>query len=328
MISRGSLPSVREWLGFVAWVAAILVLIHFATKWRDHVELRHHAAVPATPAGVAAAPTVASAVPSGERLARVAGQPIAIIRAVPVAPRATEAEYPFYTIEPDAKSGNYRRQGHQGAECRNVYLQREIILSENQSSYRAPSSGCGPTAILDWLIWYQNSGLVPRSTQHSDTESYKRITYDLIDRKIAELKGHYRTDFEGTNTIEIIVAFDGLVRELSGGRIRLHCDIKNAPLSRGDLLNQTSHYRAGILIVQLYDPKAPPPGGQHAVAVVRTDTTGRMTIANWGKYENGQLVRRGDGQWFVTEDDSSPPMKVCSLLTFIPFRPTNPDRGS
>ena len=320
MISRENLPSAREWIGFLVWIAGLLVVIYFASRLRDHVLHRggHAAAIP----------VVASVAPPREQINYTAAKPNAVIRTVPIAPRASDATYPFYTVELDAASGGYRREGHYGAECRNVYLQREIILSENQSSYRAPSSGCGPTAILDWLIWYQNSGLVPRSTQHSDTETYKRITYGLIDRKIAELKGHYRTDFEGTNTMEIIVAFDGLVRELSGGKIRLHCDIKNAPLSRGDLLNQTSHYRAGILIVQLYDPSAPPPGSHHAVAVVRTDTTGRMTIANWGKYENGQLVQRGDSQWFVTEDDSSPPMKVCSLLTFIPFRPTNADQKS
>ncbi len=75
--------------------------------------------------------------------------------------------------------------------------------------------------------------------------------------------------------------------------------------------------------MQVFDPNSPPVGGYHAVAVVRTDTTGRMTLANWGKAQNGRLVQKSDGQWFVTEDDSVPPMKVCSFLTFIPFAPKN-----
>lgn len=242
-----------------------------------------------------------------------------------VAPRTPEPIYPFYTVEPIGSNGSYRRIGFRGQECINPNLERGIILSEDQSGYPVPDSGCGPTAILDWLIWYQNSGLVPRSTQHADLATYKRITFDLIDRRIAALKGHARTYSGGTNSTELMVVFDELVRDLSQGKIRLSCDQTDAPLSLRNLLNQTRYYRAGILIVQVYDPKAPPPGAFHAVALLRTDTTGRISIANWGKYEHGHLVQKSDGQWFVADDESTLPMKVRSLLTFIPFRPAAPN---
>jgi hypothetical protein len=248
-----------------------------------------------------------------------------VVRPEPIAPRVEEPNYPFHTLEFDLTSGSetatYQRRGFDGVECTSPYLERGAILSEDQANYRAARSACGPTAILDWLIWYQNFGLVPRSTRNSDLETYKRVTFDLIDRELAELRGRFRSELEGANTAEIIMVFDKLVSDLSRGKIRLDCEIKDAPLLLRDLLDQSKNYRAGILIVQVYDPLAPPIGGFHAVAVVRTDIEGRISIANWGKYEHGRLITRPDGQWFASEDRSRPSMKVRSLLTFIPFRP-------
>lgn len=320
MNNRDYLPTLREWAGFAVWIVVICALVFGATKWRDHVIGRHVESPAVLPAVAFVAPTVLPArKPEPVRV-------VAMARLAPVAPRIEEPDYPFHTLEPDrtngAGMGVYRRRGFYGVECTIPYVERGAILSENQIHYRAASSGCGPTAILDWLIWYQNFGLVPRSTQHSDLETYKRITFDLIDRKIAELRGRYRSDFDGPNTSEIIVVFDELISELSQGRIRLDCEITNAPLSLHDLLNQTRNYRAGILIVQVFDPLAPPYGGNHAVAVVRTDTEGRTSIATWGQYQHGRLITKPDGQWFACEDGSRPTMKVQSLLTFIPFRPT------
>lgn len=111
------------------------------------------------------------------------------------------------------------------------------------------------------------------------------------------------------------------MRELSGGKIRLHHEVKRAPLSRRDLLDQTRGYRAGILIVRVLNPGTARMGGYHAVALVRTDTTGRVSIANWGKYEHGHLFNEPDGQWFKTEDGILAPMKVESLVTLVPFYP-------
>jgi len=315
MSLRESTPTIREWLGFTVWIVVVCALVYGAVKWRDRV-LRNRPAEPVQfPVVVFQAP-----VTNSQRPQIAAGRPM------PAAPPARAPDYNFYTIEPaghDAR-GNplYQRKGHYGVECTTRYQERGIVLSEFQGNYPAPLSGCGPTAILDWLIWYQNTGLLPRSTDTPDVEVYKRTTFALIDRQIAELRGRARTDFEGSNTMEIAVVFDRLVSELSRGRIRLACEIKDAPLSKQDLLNETHQYRAGILLAQVYDPMSPPWGGFHAVAVVRTDTEGRVSIANWGHYFNGSLIEKSDGQWFGAEDGSCAPLKIKSLMTFIPFRPT------
>lgn len=112
------------------------------------------------------------------------------------------------------------------------------------------------------------------------------------------------------------------MREFSQGRIRLDYQIKDAPLTKADLLSQTKNYRAGILFVQVFDPMSPPYGGMHAVTVVRTDTEGRTSIATWGKYQHGHLVEREGGQWFACEDGSRPIMKVRSFLILTPIRPS------
>lgn len=306
----------REWLGFAGWISVLCILAYGATVFWDRLNYEEAPAEPVPKTIVA--PTrskVESVTGANAALARNSYRPSAT-------PHTRDPIYPFYTIEPDGRNGSYRRVGFSGQECINPYLDRGIILSEDQSGYPVPESACGPTAILDWLIWYQNSGLVPRSTQHADLATYKRITFDLIDRRIAALKGHARTHSGGTDSTEIMVVFDELVRDLSRGKIRLSCNQTDAPLVLRDLLNQTQSYRAGILIVQVHDPKAPPPGAFHAVALLRTDATGRISIANWGEYKHGRLVQKPDGQWFVAEDGSSLPMKVHALLTFIPFRPT------
>jgi hypothetical protein len=319
--TRDYLPSPREWVGFAVWIIIVSALVYYAVKWRDWVSSRHSGPV-VTRYEPVKAPSVA---PASLPVAKPSSSPTAVITGPRSVPRSAERRFRFYTLEaerpPLATAVRFLKKGHDGVECVNPNAERAWILSEYQKNFRAPESGCGVTAVLDWVIWYQGVGLIPRSTQHSDLETYKRITFDLIDRKIAELRGRYRGPGSGANISELIVAFDSVVRELSGGKIRLHHEIKQAPLSQRDLLEQTRSYRAGILIVRVYDPKTPPMGGYHAVALVRTDTTGRVSIANWGKYEHGRLVDQPDGQWFKTEDGSQPPTKVESLVTLVPFYP-------
>ena len=322
-MSRGKFtPTIREWLGFAVWIVVVGAVIYGAIMWRDRVLHTQPAEMVVPPA-----PSIARAETTiPRRSVAAAALGYAFVRPMPVVPPPAPRDYDFYTLEPAGRDGDghpvYDRHGYYGAECVNPYLDRGIILSEFQEHYRAPKSGCGPTAVLDWVIWYQNTGLVPRSTRTSDLGAYKRATFDLIDRKIAELRGAYRTDAGGANTNEIIVAFDHLISELSQGRVRLQCEIRDAPLALQDLLQETHFYRAGILLVQVYDPRAPPWGGYHAVTLVRTDTTGRVSIANWGRYQHGRLIERGGEQWFASEDGAPVIFKVKSLLTFTPFRPT------
>ena len=229
--------------------------------------------------------------------------------------------YPFHVVIADPRHLGFYSVGCFGEECTNPFLDRGIILSEDQSRYPEPASGCGPTAILNWLIWYQNTGLIPRSTRDSDENEYKIVTLRLIDQKICALKGHLRTAKDGANTTETIVVFDALMRELSKGQIRMDARVKAAPLAYQDLQEQSRGYRAGILVVQLFDTRNPPTGGFHAVAVVRTDARGTVSLANWGTYEIGRLVNKPDGQWFVPDDGEPPTMRLVQLITLVPFRP-------
>ncbi len=232
--------------------------------------------------------------------------------------------YPFHTMELRPGSHLFQWVGHDGVECAISSADRGILLSEHQINYPIPESGCGVTAVLDWLLWYQGSGLVSRSNQYIDAEMYKRRTFDLIDRRIYQLRGRFRTAKDGANTHELIVAFDSIVYQLSNGKIRLSPNITQAPLSYRTLLEETRALRAGILITRVYDgrKRVAPEGSYHAVALVRTDSTGRVSIGNWGDYQHGRLVMRADGQWFVPDNGAPVILKVESLITLVPFRPS------
>lgn len=236
-------------------------------------------------------------------------------------------DYPFHVaesrVDPNTRTRLFYRMGMNGKEIRNPEPDaRRYILSEYQGDYPDPQSGCGPTAILDWLIWYENFGLVPRLNRTSDLNAYKHATFNQIDQKITEVKGQSRAS-NGTNLLEMVVVFDSIIQELSQGRTRLDFQIKQAPLHLRDFLNMTSDYRAGILVVQPQDPITKQLEKLHAVAVISADTDGVIATANWGQYWIGELVLRSDGQWLVSRDPSHQDMKIVALLTLTPFTPAN-----
>jgi C-terminal processing protease CtpA/Prc len=71
-------------------------------------------------------------------------------------------------------------------------------------------------------------------------------------------------------------------------------------------------------------PKDPMTGqlmGNHAVLVIRGDTSGKISIANWGKFSHGRLVQKKDGQWFIPDDRSQHELRINALTTLIPFVP-------
>jgi len=239
-----------------------------------------------------------------------------------------QTSFPFHTMEmaglnPDGNPA-YISVGRNGTERLLPLADRGWIISEHQSDYRAPETGCGVTAVLDWFVWYQAIGLVPKYSRDADFGTFKRKCFDLIDRDIRLLRGRNRTVKDPANTNELIVAFDDIVSRLSEGRLRLGFSISQSPLGLKTILEQTHGVRAGILVVQVFDGKAPRQnwGSFHAVVLVRTDSTGRVSIGNWGKYEHGRLVSRTDGQWFVPENGAAPIFRVGSLITLIPFSPS------
>ncbi len=236
-------------------------------------------------------------------------------------------DFPYYTVEKkwnsQRKEYEFWRRGMYGSEIPLRIDARRYFLSENQSDYPEPASGCAPTALLNLYIWYSKFGLLKESIHHSNPETYKQLKFQEIDRKLLNIQRASRARNGGTNTLAAIVAMDELVQEFTRSPTRLHFDIKKPPLDKQDFINLSQGYRAGILSVRPKDPSTGRLMGNHAVLCIRGDTSGMITIANWGEFSHGSLVQRPDGQWFVPKDASEHELRINSLTTLIPFVPRN-----
>jgi hypothetical protein len=234
-------------------------------------------------------------------------------------------QYPFYVARKqwnsDTKRYDFYRVGMQGSERIIQNDIRRYFLSENQNDYPTPESGCGPTALLNLYIWYTKFGLIQESIRHSDPEHYKQLKFRQIDRKIAEIQGHARDLSTGTNTLEQVMAIDEIVQANSSTPLRIHFEFKSAPLNTQDFIHLSRNYRAGILAVRPKDPKTGLLMGNHAVLVIRGDTSGKISIANWGDFSHGRLVQKSDGQWFIPDNPTQHELLIEQLTTLIPFTP-------
>lgn len=239
--------------------------------------------------------------------------------------KQNRGNFPFYVADKkwNSKSQRYEffRRGMDGDEVTMRGEARRHFLSENQSDYPEPESGCGPTALLNLYIWYSKFGLLQESIQHANHERYKQLKFSQIDRKLLDIQKESRTRYGGTNTLASIVAMDELVQQYSKGPTRLHFEIKQPPLSQSDFTQLSRNYRAGILSVKPKDPKTGQLLSNHAVLCTLGDRAGMITIANWGEFSQGRLVNRKDGQWFIPSDRSDHELKINNLTLLIPFTP-------
>lgn len=240
-------------------------------------------------------------------------------------PPPAPIEYPFYVAEKRWNTNQQRydfyRVGALGEECSNRQDARRYFLSENQANYPDPESGCGPTALLNLYIWYSKFGLLNESIRNADSETYKQLKFREIDQKILEIqKQNHRRD-TGTNTMEQILAMDALIQENSQPSLRLHFEIKKPPLQLKDFLNLSRDYRVGLMSVRPLSPQTRRLMAYHTVLVIRGDTSGQITIANWGEFSHGRLIDKPDGQWFIPSDSSQHALKIVNLTTLIPFKP-------
>jgi hypothetical protein len=237
----------------------------------------------------------------------------------------TDRQYPFYvtqeTWNPETRRYDFSRVGMEGTERVGHPDNRRYFLSENQSDYPKPGSGCGPTALLNLYIWYTKFGLLKESITHSNPTRYKQLKFRQIDRKIAEIQGHTRSPITGTNSLEQVFAIDELCQKYSPTPLRIHFEYKSPPLSAQDFININRNYRSGILSVRPKDPRTGRLMGNHAVLAIRGDTSGKIILANWGKFTNGRLVQKTDGQWFIPDDPSQHELLITRLTTLIPFTP-------
>ena len=210
---------------------------------------------------------------------------------------------------------------HYGTERRNNALNRSALLSEDQAHYPTPASGCAPTAMLNILIWYEKYGLIPPGNRHADSRSYKRKLFNEIDQQLTQLAGTARSASTGASSGHVAMVMDHIVRQRSGGTVRIHTDEVHAPLQTKDLLDLIPNFRAGYLIVR---PQSRQTGALldfHAATVSHADRSGRLTIGTWGQRSTGRLQQRGGEQWFIPQDPDHLELKVDCLMRFIPFRP-------
>lgn len=215
--------------------------------------------------------------------------------------------YFFYTLE--------------GIECRNNSLNRLSLLSENQLNYPNPESGCGPTAMLNLLVWYEKYGLIDPRYRDADSEKYKLKLFREIDHRLAIQAGTIRTNERGIRNLDIAVIMDSIVRERSKGAVRIHTDIFNAPIELKDILESMRNFRSGYFIVQPEDPNTGELLNDHATVVIRIDRAGYITLANWGQHYHGLLKMRNKEQWFIPQDPKHLKLKIIAMVRFIPFQP-------
>ncbi len=238
----------------------------------------------------------------------------------------TNRDFPFYVAEKrwnrEAQRYDFYRQGMHGTEVQLLTDARRHIQSESQGDYPEPESGCGPTALLNLYLWYTKYGLIKETIRHSDPKRYKQLKFQQIDRKIRDIQRQSRTRAGGTNTLQLIVALDEIMKDSGNQDTRIHFEIKNSPLETHDFLNITRGYRSGILSVRPFDKRRGTLGGNHAVLVIAGDWSGRVTLANWGGYTNGRLVMRDGQQWFIAEEEDQPDFLIRRLTTLIPFKPS------
>ena len=204
----------------------------------------------------------------------------------------------------------------------NPALNRLSMLSENQLNYPTPETGCGPTALLNILIWYEKFGLIPPRYRDADPRVYKLKLFRDIDHRLAFQSGITRTEMMGTRGMDIAIIIDQIVNERTEGQIRIHTDIIEAPLKLKDLLATTKNFRSGYLTVAV--PRELVGSGStnlHAAVIIRTDREGYVTLGTWGEIYRGLLKERNGEQWFIPQNKNHMKLKVVELMRFIPYRP-------
>ena len=226
--------------------------------------------------------------------------------------------------EPQSASGPTRfvLKTIHGTERSNNSLNRLSMVSANQRDYPTPESGCGPTAMLNILVWYEKYGLINPFNRHANLASYQCTLFNEIDRRLTEQAGGSRTAERGVNTAGVAIVMDRILQERSQGQLRMHTEYIPAPLQLADFLATMPNFRSGYVTVLPKDPVSGKLLRHHATTVILADRAGYITLATWGELYRGLLKTRPDGQWFIPQDPKQLELKLTGLTRFIPFTPT------
>ena len=240
--------------------------------------------------------------------------------------QATNGTRDFQVVraEPQTTNGQTRffLETIRGTERSNNSLNRLSIVSADQRNYTTPESGCGPTAMLNILIWYEKYGLIAPVNRNAHLAFYKRALFNEIDRRLTEQAGIARTAERGANSAGVAIVMDRILQERSQGQLRMHTEYIQAPLQLDDLLATMPNFRSGYVSVLPKDPLTGKLRRPHAATLIRADRAGYITLATWGELYRGLLKTRPDGQWFIPQDPAQLELKVTGLTRFIPFQPT------
>jgi len=241
--------------------------------------------------------------------------------------KATPERYQVFQRVSEKKDDTftYGFRAFWGHERSNKALNRLSILSENQYDYPTPESGCGPTAMLNILIWYEKFGLIKALSRDANVHQYKLNLFNEIDRRLSTYAGQTRAELNGTSNFNTMIVMDELVSERSEGVLRLHSKSVEAPLTLQDFFDIQPNFRSGYLIVRAKDPRTNNLRSiTHAVTFIRADRAGYITLGTWGEIYRGVLKKRGASQWFIPSDRNQQELKIVSLIQFIPFKPITP----
>lgn len=243
---------------------------------------------------------------------------------ISASPSAAMRSFQIVEREQNQATGNYQfyLRTVRGTERSNHSLNRLSMLSEDQQNYPIPSSGCGPTAMLNILVWYEKYGLIEPSFRDADSNRYKFKLFQSIDSRLTQQAETARTEDTGVNNLDVAMVMDAIVRERSEGGVRIHTDTIEAPLKLKDLIDTMQNFRSGYLIVTPKERTTGKLRRDHAATLIRADRAGYVTLATWGQLYRGLLKTRADGQWFIPQDPSHMELKVLGMMRFIPFRPT------
>lgn len=208
-----------------------------------------------------------------------------------------------------------------GNERKNNSLNRLSMISESQINYPNPETACGPIALLNTLIWYEQYGLIEPLYKDADPTIRKRRLFAEIDRRILVKSGQSRTERSGSRNIDISMVLDEIVAQQSNNKLRVHTDFIEAPLKLDDLLKTMPNFRSGFIFGRPKDPQTGNLLDLHSVSLIRADRAGYITVATWGEKYRGLLRMRGGKQWLIPDNPDQFEIEILGMMRFIPFEP-------
>lgn len=196
---------------------------------------------------------------------------------------------------------------------------RRRVPSYDQDDFPEPESGCGPTAVLNWLLWMETLGCFGPSTLRVDDPGDAKETFALIDKQIRSMRQQSTDRRVGSNRAQIAATMDHLAGEWSDGSVRIAVRSFKAPVKLVDLLGFVKGQRAGILIGQVMEDGVGSEAGEfHALNLVAVDRGGGLMVNNWGERVYGYLRSYPDGQYFFPENSEQAGLKIVEATCLIP----------